>query len=51
MSLIRNGVQANDDYLNMTLEYGSNKLELEVFAEFQLLTEMAIMKMNYLIPH
>ena len=32
MSLIRNGVQANDDYLNMTLEYGSNKLELEVFA-------------------
>lgn len=32
MSLIRNGVQANDDYLNMTLEYGSSKLELEVFA-------------------
>lgn len=32
MNLIRKGVQGNDDYLNMTLEYGSSKLELEVFA-------------------
>lgn len=32
MGLIRKGVQGNDDYLNMTLEYGSSKLELEVFA-------------------
>lgn len=32
MSLIRKGVQGNDNYLNMTFEYGSAKLELEVFA-------------------
>lgn len=32
MNLIRKGVQGNDDYLNMVLEYGASKLELEVFA-------------------
>ena len=32
MNLMRKGVQGNYDYLNMVLEYGASKLELEVFA-------------------
>lgn len=32
MSLLRKGVQGSEEYLNMTLEYGASKLQLEVFA-------------------
>ncbi|MGI6782498.1 MAG: diguanylate cyclase domain-containing protein [Acholeplasmataceae bacterium] len=32
MGILRKGVQGSDDYLNMTMEYGAGKVELEVFA-------------------
>lgn len=32
MSLIQKGVQGTEEYLNMTLEYGSSRLELDVYA-------------------